>query len=63
MVATKCVGRTGGAAWDQGSSRKHIVEAVEASLRRLGVDRIDLYQLKGELDEITHHYRLGDAAR
>jgi aryl-alcohol dehydrogenase (NADP+) len=45
VVATKCVGRTGPAAWEQGSSRKHVLTAVEASLRRLGTDYIDLYQL------------------
>ncbi len=45
VLATKCVGRTGPAPWDQGSSRKHILDAVEASLRRLGTDYIDLYQL------------------
>jgi aryl-alcohol dehydrogenase-like predicted oxidoreductase len=33
--------------WDGGMSRKHIVEAVDASLRRLGADYIDLYQLHG----------------
>jgi aryl-alcohol dehydrogenase (NADP+) len=45
MLATKCVGRTGPAVWDQGASRKHIMTAVEDSLRRLGTDYIDLYQL------------------
>jgi aryl-alcohol dehydrogenase-like predicted oxidoreductase len=45
VVATKCVGRTGPAAWEQGSSRKHVLAAVEGSLRRLGTDYIDLYQL------------------
>jgi aryl-alcohol dehydrogenase-like predicted oxidoreductase len=30
---------------DQGTSRYHILNAVEASLRRLGTDRIDLYQI------------------
>jgi aryl-alcohol dehydrogenase (NADP+) len=45
VVATKCVGRTGPAPWEQGSSRKHVLDAVEASLRRLGTDYIDLYQL------------------
>src|SRR6266545_4415466 len=30
---------------DQGLSRKHILDAVQASLRRLGTDYIDLYQL------------------
>lgn len=29
---------------DRGNSRRHILRAVEASLRRLGTDRIDLYQ-------------------
>ncbi len=45
VVATKCVGRTGPAAWDQGASRKHIMAAVDDSLRRLATDYIDLYQL------------------
>lgn len=45
VVATKCAGRMGRKPWDQGMSRKHIVEAVEASLRRLRTDYIDLYQL------------------
>ena len=36
---------TGPAPWDRGSSRKHILDAVEGSLRRLGTDYIDLYQL------------------
>ena len=44
-VATKCFGRTGPAPWQQGNSRKHILDAVEGSLRRLGTDYIDLYQL------------------
>lgn len=45
VLATKCVGRTGRRAWDAGSSRKHILDAVDASLRRLDTDYIDLYQL------------------
>jgi aryl-alcohol dehydrogenase-like predicted oxidoreductase len=45
VVATKCVGRTGPAAWDQGASRKHVMAAVEESLGRLDTDYIDLYQL------------------
>ena len=45
VVATKCVGRTGRRAWDQGMSRKHILDAIEASLRRLKTDYVDLYQL------------------
>jgi aryl-alcohol dehydrogenase (NADP+) len=45
IVATKCVGRTGRRAWDQGMSRKHILDAIDASLRRLQTDYVDLYQL------------------
>jgi aryl-alcohol dehydrogenase-like predicted oxidoreductase len=45
VLATKCAGRTGPAAWEQGNSRKHILDAVEDSLRRLATDYIDLYQL------------------
>ena len=48
IVATKCVGRTGPAAWDQGASRKHILDAIDASLRRLGTDYVDLYQLHSD---------------
>jgi aryl-alcohol dehydrogenase-like predicted oxidoreductase len=44
-LATKCVGSMGDRPWQAGASRRHIIEAVDASLRRLGVDRIDLYQL------------------
>ena len=35
----------GSSPWDQGSSRKHLLYAVEASLRRLNTDYVDLYQL------------------
>jgi aryl-alcohol dehydrogenase (NADP+) len=52
VVATKCFGRTGPSAWDQGNSKKHIFKAVEDSLHRLGVDYIDLYQLHGP-DPVT----------
>jgi len=47
VLATKCFGRTGPAAFDSGNSRRHIMDAVEASLRRLRTDYIDLYQLHG----------------
>lgn len=45
ILATKCHYPTGPDRWDQGNSRKNIVRAVEASLRRLRTDHIDLYQL------------------
>src|ERR1700757_1957409 len=48
IVATKAVGRVGDAAWDQGASRKHILDAIDASLRRLGTDYVDLYQLHSD---------------
>jgi len=44
-LATKCVGRMGPNRWDQGMSRKHILDAIDASLRRLKTDYVDLYQL------------------
>jgi 1-deoxyxylulose-5-phosphate synthase len=47
IVATKCFVPTGPAPFDSGNSRKHILSAVEASLRRLQTDYIDLYQLHG----------------
>src|SRR6201996_2190833 len=47
IVATKCFAQTGPAPFDRGNSRKHIMDAVDASLRRLGTDYIDLYQLHG----------------
>ncbi len=45
VVATKCRGRVGPGPNDQGISRAHILDAVDASLRRLGTDYIDLYQV------------------
>lgn len=45
VVATKVHGATGPNPWDQGLGRRHVREAVDASLRRLGVEAIDLYQL------------------
>jgi aryl-alcohol dehydrogenase-like predicted oxidoreductase len=45
ILATKGGGPMGPAPWQQGGSRKHLLEAVDESLRRLGTDYIDIYQL------------------
>ena len=47
ILATKCFVPMGPSPMDGGNSRKHIMSAVEGSLRRLGTDYIDLYQLHG----------------
>src|SRR5215467_11771120 len=50
-VATKCVNRVGPGPNDRGGSRKHVIEACDASLRRLGLERVDVFYL--------HHSDLG----
>jgi 1-deoxyxylulose-5-phosphate synthase len=45
IVATKCAGVMGPNPRDQGTSRKHVLDAIDASLKRLGTDYVDLYQL------------------
>ena len=45
VLATKCSGAMSGRPWDRGTSRKHILDAIEGSLRRLRTDYVDLYQL------------------
>ncbi|MCD0446062.1 aldo/keto reductase [Glycomyces sp. A-F 0318] len=45
LISTKAGLPTGGDANGAGASRLHLVRAVEAALRRLGTDRIDLFQL------------------
>lgn len=51
IVATKCGGKVGPAPWQQGTSRKHVLAAIDASLARLGTDYVDLYQV--------HHFDTG----
>lgn len=48
IVATKAVGQVGPSPWDQGASRKHLLDAIDQSLRRLGTDYVDLYQLHAD---------------
>ena len=48
VLATKCTMPIGRGANDRGSSRKHIREACDASLRRLRTDYVDLYQVHCE---------------
>jgi 1-deoxyxylulose-5-phosphate synthase len=45
VLASKCFFPTGPMPWDSGNSRQNIMRSVEASLRRLRTDHIDLYQL------------------
>jgi aryl-alcohol dehydrogenase-like predicted oxidoreductase len=52
VLATKVHGRVGDGPNDQGNSRLHILRACEDSLRRLGTDYIDLYQIHRPSPEI-----------
>jgi aryl-alcohol dehydrogenase-like predicted oxidoreductase len=52
LVSTKATFRMGDGPNDVGSSRHHLIQACEGSLRRLGTDHIDLYQLHG-FDALT----------
>jgi aryl-alcohol dehydrogenase-like predicted oxidoreductase len=48
LISTKATFPMGEGPNDYGSSRLHLVEAVDASLKRLGIDHIDLLQLHGQ---------------
>lgn len=52
VLATKAYGAMGEGPNDRGASRGHIMDAVKASLKRLGTDHIDLYQIHA-LDRVT----------
>jgi len=45
IVATKVCSKMGEGPNDRGLSRKHIMDSIDASLRRLGMDHVDLYQI------------------
>jgi len=52
LISTKATFATGPGPNDVGSSRHHLIQSCEASLRRLGTDYIDLYQMHA-FDAIT----------
>ena len=52
VLATKAHGSVGPGPNDRGASRGHLMDAVKASLKRLGTDYLDLYQIHG-LDPLT----------
>ena len=52
VIATKVYSRVGPGRNDVGASRGHIMDGVEATLRRLQTDHIDLYQIHGN-DAVT----------
>ncbi len=45
VIATKVFNAMGSGPNDRGLSRKHIMDSIDASLRRLGTDYVDLYQI------------------
>jgi aryl-alcohol dehydrogenase-like predicted oxidoreductase len=52
IVATKVRGRTGSGANSVGLSRGHIMDQIAGSLKRLGLEHVDLYQIHG-FDPVT----------
>ena len=48
VLATKAVGKMGPSPWEQGASRRHLLDAIDASLSRLRTDYVDLYQLHSD---------------
>lgn len=48
LISTKATFPKGDAANDFGSSRQHLVPAVDGALKRLGVDHIDVFHLHGQ---------------
>jgi len=59
VLATKAHGRMGDGPNDLGNSRLHLLKACDESLRRLGTDRIDLYQIHRPSPEIPVDETLG----
>jgi 1-deoxyxylulose-5-phosphate synthase len=70
VIATKVHGEMGPSPNAKGLSRKHIMEAIDASLKRLGTDYVDLYQIhrfdpltpmEETLEALNHVVRAGKA--
>jgi 1-deoxyxylulose-5-phosphate synthase len=59
VIATKCFGQTGPEPFHSGNNRRHIFDAVDRSLARLGTDYVDLYQLHGFDPNVTVDETLG----
>jgi aryl-alcohol dehydrogenase-like predicted oxidoreductase len=51
ILGTKAGGPMGLSAWDRGASRKHLLDAIDESLRRLNTDYVDLFQI--HMDDAT----------
>ena len=47
VIATKAMGAMGEGKNDSGTGRKHMLDQIDASLSRLGLDHVDLYQVHG----------------
>ncbi len=62
MIATKVRGRVGEGPNDVGLSRKHILDSIDASLERLQMDYVDLYQIHGVDPETPMEETLGALA-
>jgi aryl-alcohol dehydrogenase (NADP+) len=58
VLATKCRMKVGHGPNDEGLSRRHVLKAVEDSLRRLRTDYIDLYQTHSIDPDTTHEETL-----
>jgi 1-deoxyxylulose-5-phosphate synthase len=59
VLATKVYYPTGAGANDRGLSRQHILAGIDASLRRLGTDHVDLYQIHRWDDETPIEETMG----
>jgi aryl-alcohol dehydrogenase-like predicted oxidoreductase len=59
VIATKVRFRVGEGVNDEGLSRKHILASIDGSLRRLGIEYVDLYQVHSWWDKVNLEETLG----